>query len=110
MYTPKRGDFIWVVFDPKVGHEQAGRGPAIVLSSIAYNNALGFAVVCPATTKKKNYPFEVDISDGLPITGVVLADQIKNIDWAARGAEFICEAPIDFMERLATILRLLLGF
>ena len=91
-YCPKRGDIIWLRFSPKAGHEQAGLRPALVLSPQRYNRKVGLAILCPVTTKVKGYPFEVALPDGLDITGVVLSDQVKNLDWRARGASFACQA------------------
>ena len=89
---PERGDLVVLSFNPQAGHEQAGRRNAIVLSPKAFNEATGFVAVCPITNQKKGYPFEVDLpkdgialgDQGFPITGVILADQIKSLDWAAR--------------------------
>ena len=87
-YVPDRGDIVWLTFDPQAGHEQAGRRPALVLSPAAYNKKLGLALFCPITSRKKGYPFEVELTGGGEITGVALADQIRNLDWKARRAEF----------------------
>ncbi len=92
-YVPKRGDAVWIMFNPQAGHEQAGRRPAVVLSPEAYNAKVGLAILCPVTTQRKGYPFEVDIPDGLAITGVILADQVKSLDWRARQTELICALP-----------------
>jgi mRNA interferase MazF len=70
----------------QAGHEQAGRRPALVLSPEAYNHRTGLAVVCPVTSKVRGYPFEVKLPPALSVTGVVLADQVRNVDWRARGA------------------------
>ncbi len=86
-YVPDRGDIVWLTFDPQAGHEQAGRRPALVISPEAYNRKLGLALFCPITSRKKGYPFEVEMSGG-DITGVALADQIRNLDWKARRTEF----------------------
>ncbi|MGH8273818.1 MAG: endoribonuclease MazF [Gammaproteobacteria bacterium] len=83
-YVPERGDLVMLDFNPQSGHEQFGRRPAIVLSPRSYNSAAGLAVVCPVTNQQKGYPFEVPLGDRGPVTGVVLADQIKSIDWRAR--------------------------
>jgi mRNA interferase MazF len=88
-YVPRRGDVIRIDFDPQKGHEQAGRGPALVLSPTDYNRTVGLAVVCPITNEKKGYPWEVDISDPF-VSAVVLADQVKSLDWRERHAEFLC--------------------
>lgn len=88
---PERGAFIILNLDPQAGHEQAGRRIAIVLSPKEFNRKTGFVVVCPITNQKKNYPFEVNLpvggillDDGEPITGVILTDQVKSLDWMAR--------------------------
>lgn len=91
--TPERGDLVWIRLDPRAGHEQAGRRPALVLSPAAYNRATGLALLCPITGRVKGYPFEVVIPDGLPIEGVVLADQVKCLDWKARRADIAASAP-----------------
>lgn len=92
-YVPERGDVIWLTFTPHVGHEQAGRRPAVVLSPTTYNGKVGLALVCPVTSQVKGYPFEVTIPGGLPVAGVVLSDQIKSLDWRRRRAERICALP-----------------
>ena len=92
-FVPNRGDVIWVSFDPQAGHEQAGRRPALVLSPAAYNGKLGLALVCPITSRIKNFPFEVELPPGLAVSGVVLADQLKNLDWRERKASLLCRVP-----------------
>jgi mRNA interferase MazF len=92
-YVPDQGHAVWFTFDPQAGHEQAGRRPAIVLTPAAYNRKTGLVLVCPVTSHAKGYPFEVSLPDGLPISGVVLVDQVKSADWRARQAAFICELP-----------------
>ena len=89
--VPERGDFVWLDFQPQAGHEQAGRRPALVLSHHAYNAKVGLAVCCPVTNQAKGYPFEVSTGSA-NLTGVVLADQLKNLDWRVRRAEFIVAA------------------
>ncbi len=92
-YIPERGDVVWLNFDPQAGHEQASKRPAFVLSPASYNRKVGLALFCPITNKIKGYPFEVDLPDGLPITGTILSDQIKSLDWQARNASFVCKLP-----------------
>lgn len=84
-FVPDAGDVVWLQFDPQAGHEQAGHRPAVVLSPAGYNGKTGLMVCCPMTTRIKGYPFEVPVG-GTPAS-VVLADQVKNLDWRARGAE-----------------------
>ena len=85
-YVPDRGDIVWLQFDPRVGHEQAGRRPAFVVSPRAYNRKVGLAVFCPVTSKVKGYPFEVPLPEGGKASGAVLSDQLKSLDWRARKA------------------------
>lgn len=92
-YIPGRGDLVRISFDPQAGHEQAGRRPALVLSPASYNGRIGLALICPITSRVKGYPFEVALPDGLPIYGVVLSDQVRNMDWRARNVEFIAHLP-----------------
>jgi len=83
-YVPDAGDIVWLNFAPQAGHEQAGRRPALVLSPAAYNYTTSLMICCPMTTQIKNYPFEVVIA-GAPLS-VVLADQVKSVDWRIRKA------------------------
>ena len=92
-YVPRRGDIVWLTFNAQAGHEQAGRRPAVVLSPLAYNAKVGLALLCPITSAAKGYPFEVNLPHSLPISGVILADQVKSLDWQARAVEFICALP-----------------
>ena len=92
-YVPARGDAVWITFNPQAGHEQAGRRPALVLSPASYNGKVGLAILCPITSQVKGYPFEVTIPSESTLGGVVLADQVKSLDWRVRKAEFICKLP-----------------
>jgi mRNA interferase MazF len=94
-YVPERGHLVWISFDPQAGHEQAGRRPALVLSPGAYNGRIGLALVCPITSRLKGYPFEVRLPPGLPISGTILADQVRSLDWRARRAAYVGVAPSD---------------
>jgi mRNA interferase MazF len=111
IYIPEKGDVVWIDFNPQSGREQAGRRPALVISSTIYNRKVKLALVCPITTKVKGYMFEVPIPEGLPVSGVVLADQPKSFDWQTRRAEFICQMPNDVLVQVvAAIERLLKEF
>jgi mRNA interferase MazF len=96
-WVPDRGEFVAINFDPRAGHEQAGRRPALVLSAAIYNGRSALAVFAPITNQIKGYPFEVLIPAGLAVTGVILADQLKSLDWQARDAQFIATAPVDVL-------------
>lgn len=102
-YTPAQGDLVWLDFHPPSGHEQSGRRPAVVVSPGAYNKRIGLALVCPVTSQRKGYPFEVVLPEGCPVGGVVLADHLKSQDWRARRAEFI--ARLDAATLLAVLQR-----
>ena len=88
-YVPDRGDVIWIGMNPRPGHEQAGRRPALVLSPASYNGRVGLALLCPITNQAKGYPFEVRFPPGLAISGVVPANQVKSLDWRARQADVV---------------------
>jgi len=89
LHAPARGEIVWISFDPQAGSEQAGRRPALVLSGQAYNRRTGMGLFCPITNRAKGYPFEVPLPPGLPVTGVILVDQVKCLDWRARRAEIV---------------------
>ena len=86
-YVPSRGDIVWITFNPQAGREQAGRRPALVVSPGSYNGKVGLAVFCPITSRVKGYPFEVSLPAGLEVSGVVLSDQVKSLDWRKRRAK-----------------------
>ncbi len=107
-YVPDRGDAVWITFNPQAGHEQAGRRPAIVLSPSSYNRKVGLAIFCPITSQIKGYPFEVVIPAGLKVTGAVLSDQVKNLDWKVRDTELIVRLPSSVIDEVLKKLKTLL--
>ena len=108
-YVPERGDLVWLRFDPHAGHEQAGRRPALILSPGSYNGKVGLAIACPITSRAKGYPFEVLVPAESGVEGVVLADQVKSLDWRAREAEPIGRMPARVTEEVLGKLGVLLG-
>ncbi|MBI4354164.1 MAG: endoribonuclease MazF [Candidatus Omnitrophica bacterium] len=108
-YHPKRGDIVWLTFSPHAGHEQAGHRPALILSPESYNRKVGLALACPITTQVKGYPFEVAIPTGLEVSGVILVDQLKSLDWKARKARFCCTVPVATVSEVLRKLGPLLG-
>ena len=107
-YVPERGDIVWLEFNPQTGHEQAENRPALVVSPRAYNRKVGLALFCPITSQVKGYPFEVIIPQGLKVSGAILADQVKSLDWRVRKARRLIRAPSSVLEEvLAKILVLL---
>lgn len=112
-FVPDRGDIVRINFDPQSGHEQAGRRPALVLTPNSYNLKVGLAIFCPITKNIKGYPFEVIIPKGFNVSGVILSDHVKNLDWRARNTKFICKLPpqivLDVLMKLGVLLSLQTG-
>jgi mRNA interferase MazF len=99
-FIPDRGDLVWLEFNPQAGHEQAGHRPAIILSPSDYNGKVGLALACPITSHVKGYPFEVPLPPTSKVKGVVLADQVKNLDWRVRKAQLIARASPDVVDEV----------
>lgn len=99
-WVPDAGDVIWMDLNPTLGHEQAGKRPALVLSPAAYNLRTSLLIACAMTTAVKGYPFEVAMPDG----GVVLADQLKSLDWRMRKARRKRKAPAESLQRVRELL------
>lgn len=108
-YVPDVGDLVWLDFDPRAGHEQSGRRPAIVLTPRVYNEAASLAIVCPVTRQVKGYPFEVVLPFGSAFEGSILADHVKSIDWQARRAEYQGKATASVLDEVHERLRALLS-
>ena len=103
-YAPKKGDFIAVTFDPQSGHEQKGRRPALVVSNTLFNEQTGLAIVCPLTTTDRGYPFHVAVTDNPHVTGFVMVEQVKSIDFRARKAKQIGKASDEVLDTVLSIL------
>ncbi len=88
-YIPRQGDIIAITFDPQSGHEQKGRRPAFVVSKELFNRRTGLAIVCPITNADRNFPFHVPIPDGSQLTGFVMVEQVKSVDYRSRRAKCI---------------------
>lgn len=108
-YVPDAGDLVWLTFDPQAGHEQRGRRPALILSPRTYNAKARLAIACPITTDAKGYPFEVALPADGKVTGVVLSDHLKSLDWSARRVEFAETAPVDVVTDVREKLRAISG-
>jgi mRNA interferase MazF len=107
-YVPKRGDVVWMTMNLQAGHEQAGRRPAVILSPAAYNAKVGLVLAAPVTSRVKGYPFETLVPSGLPVSGAILSDQVKSLDWRSRKAELFCELPSSVVNEVLQKLRSLL--
>jgi mRNA interferase MazF len=103
-YIPKKGDFITVTFNPQSGHEQKGRRPALVVSNDLFNKHTGLAIVCPLTGTGRNYPFHVAVENDATISGFVMVEQVKSIDFHARRARHIGKATDSVVEEVLSIL------
>lgn len=107
-YIPDRGDIVWIQMNPQAGREQSGHRPAFIVSPKSYNGKVGLALICPLTTQEKGYPFEV-VMHGQRIHGTILADQVKSLDWRARGARFEEKAPVsviaDVLAKIEALIR-----
>jgi mRNA interferase MazF len=107
---PDVGDIAWVDLDPVKGSEQAGRRPALVLSSVTYHDASRRAVICPITSAARPWPFNVPLPAGLQTTGVVLVDQVRTIDRSIRMFDVIERVPASLLSDVRGRLAALLGF
>ena len=107
-YVPDRGDIVWLQFNPQAGHEQAGHRPALVLSPASYNRRSGLMLCCPMTSQRKGYPFEVVIEVDTDRESVVLADQVKSLDWKVRKAVKKGTASVDVIAETLSKLQTLL--
>jgi mRNA interferase MazF len=92
-YVPKQGDFVVVSLDPQSGHEQKGRRPALVVSKTLFNQRTGLAMLCPITNTFRNFPFHVEVPAGSSLTGYIMVEQIKSVDFSSRKAKFVEKAP-----------------
>ena len=107
--APDAGDIIWLDFLQPVANEQAGRGPALVLSPRIFNELTGRCIACPITRGDRDWSFHVSIPDGHEITGVVQADQLRSASWEQRGSRFICKAPAGVLDEVRARLKPLLS-
>jgi mRNA interferase MazF len=109
-YIPERGDIVWLEFNPQAGYEQAGHRPALVVSPRTYNEKVGLALFCPITSNVKGYPFEVVLPEKQKVSGAILSDQIKSLDWRVRKAKRMACAPQNVLEEVMAKILTLLGF
>ncbi len=100
---------MWIEFSPQAGHEQAGRRPALVLSPSHYNRTRGLALMCPITSRRSDYPFEIEVTPDSDISGVVMSDQVKSTDWRARYARYAGRAEQSVVDAAIVNISALLG-
>ena len=104
MYVPEKGDMVILTFDPQTGHEQKGRRPALIVSNVLFNKHTGFAIACPITSTDRKIPFHVQIPTNVSLSGVVMVDQIKSIDYRARRIKYVEQAPSELLNEVLSIL------
>jgi len=108
-HVPDAGDLIWFDFDPQAGREQAGRRPALDLSSQRFNAKTSLAFVCPITSKVKGYSSEVLLPPDLPVHGAILCSHLRSLDWRVRNPVLIGRAPDDVLLRVRDVVASIAG-
>lgn len=108
-YIPRKGDFITITLDPQIGYEQKDRRPALVVSNNLFNGKTGMAVICPITNTNRGFPFHVPIPIGADVTGFVMAEQFRSVDFTSRKARFIACSPDGLLDQVAELLEVILN-
>ncbi len=103
-YIPGKGDLVILTFDPQSGHEQKGRRPAMIISNQLFNRVTGLAIVCPITNRDRNIPFHVPLPDDRSLTGYVMVEQVKSVDFRTRKVKFVESAPVGILNEVLAIL------
>ena len=103
-YVPKKGDFVVLSFEPQSGHEQTGRRPALVISNTLFNRHTGMAIVCPLTNTDRSFPFHVAVPVGTSLTGFIMVEQVKSVDYASRKAKFVEKSSQALLDEVLGIL------
>ena len=104
VFIPRKGDFITLSFDPQSGHEQKGRRPALVVSNYLFNKHTGLAIVCPITNTDRKIPFHLPVPAASSLTGFVMVDQVKSVDYMSRRAKFVEKAPNSLIDDAIAVL------
>ena len=103
-YIPSKGDMVVLSFDPQSGHEQKGRRPALIISNTLFNKKTGLAMACPITNTDRSYPFHIKTPSSSSLSGFVMVDQLKSIDYNARKVQFIEKASDELLNDALAIL------
>ena len=103
-YVPRKGELITLTFDPQSGHEQRGRRPALVVSNDLFNKHTGLCIACPITNTRRDYPFHVEIPASSGVSGVVMVEQVKSIDYRSRKARRLGKASKEMLDEVLSIL------
>ncbi len=103
-YIPEKGDFVTLTFDPQSGHEQKGRRPALVVSNYLFNKAMGLAIVCPITNTDRKIPFHLAVPVSSSLTGFVMVEQVKSVDFNTRKAKFVEKAAKELIDDVLAVI------
>ncbi|MBW1778726.1 MAG: type II toxin-antitoxin system PemK/MazF family toxin [Deltaproteobacteria bacterium] len=103
-YVPKQGDIIAITLDPQSGHEQKGRRPALVVSKDLFNRTTGWAIVCPVTNTERGFPFHVPLPKNSKVTGFIMVEQVKSVDFRTRRAKRIDRSDDKLLSEVLSIL------
>ena len=103
-YIPRKGDLIAVTLDPRSGHEQRGRRPALVVSNDLFNRHTGLCIVCPVTNTRRDHPFHISVPDDASVTGAIMAEQVKSLDYRARNVKRIGSVGTAVLDEVLAIL------
>jgi mRNA interferase MazF len=103
-YIPRKGDFVVVTFNPQSGHEQQGRRPALVISNDLFNKHTGLCIACPITNTKRDYPFHVAIPEDQDVTGYVMVEQVKSLDFRSRNVKRTGKASDSILQETLSLL------
>ena len=107
-YIPDFGDIVILTFDPQSGHEQKGRRPALIVSNYIFNKSLGLAFACPITNTQRNSPFHIQVKSK-NITGFIMTEQLKSIDYNARKVKFVEKADKETINEVLSIIEAIIG-
>jgi mRNA interferase MazF len=102
--VPSQGDFVTITFDPQAGHEQKGCRPALVVSVTEFNRATGLVICCPITNTNRRTPFHIAVPSVSGLTGFVMCEQMKSVDYRARDLKRIGPSPKEFFEEVLSVI------
>lgn len=104
-YIPKKGDIVWIDFDPSTGKEIQKRRPGLVVSRYEFNCTTMFAIICPITSTIKNLPTRYSLPKDLDTEGQVLISQLKSLDFKERKLKKVENLPLQDMAKIDQIIQ-----
>lgn len=106
---PHARDIILLDFDPQSGHEIKKKRPALVISNDAFNKLTGLVMVCPITSTHRNIPLHVALESQTNTHGDILCEQVKSLDYQARGWKYLEQCPEHLFMKVLSIVDAILG-